>query len=239
MRKILLLALSTVTLLTACDEGRIEETTQTVARSGRVVKLTGDFSGLDRWPSGYNVVLAGFEDDSEYAVISKGVQATLASGDGESVVLDGIGSDVTSIRLCAINRLRECIVTFASVEDEASLTSTDTIRLDVGEMNVSMYAAVQTGIFDAKCVACHGQNGSAPRGLFLTEELSYASLVNQPSLVDTEMLLVNPGNSDESFLYKVVTENGYVSMTHVDMFSQSDASLLTLLKSWIDNGATE
>ena len=41
-----------VTGLTSCDDGRIYENTGFVPREGRVLKLSGKFSGINKWSEG-------------------------------------------------------------------------------------------------------------------------------------------------------------------------------------------
>ena len=52
-----------VTGLTSCDDGRIYENTGFVPREGRVLKLSGKFSGINKWSEGYSIVVAGFDDE--------------------------------------------------------------------------------------------------------------------------------------------------------------------------------
>ena len=47
-------------------------------RGGRVLKLTGRFSGISNWTDDYSVVVAGFNDKSEYAVITKALPGNVA-----------------------------------------------------------------------------------------------------------------------------------------------------------------
>ena len=55
----------------SCDDGRIYEKEVNIQRGGRAMKLTGRFSGISNWTDDYSVVVAGFNDKSEYAVITK------------------------------------------------------------------------------------------------------------------------------------------------------------------------
>ena len=36
---------------------------------GRTVKMTGRISGVDKWSGDYSVVVAGFDDESDYACL--------------------------------------------------------------------------------------------------------------------------------------------------------------------------
>ena len=89
---------------TACDDGRIGEADVETYEEGYSVRLVGTFSGTDRWTDGYSVVLAGFRDGSEYAVISKALPLYEAEVEMD---LNGIGDEVDELKLCAVNRRRD------------------------------------------------------------------------------------------------------------------------------------
>lgn len=237
MKKLLIFLTFVFMVLTACDEGRIYEKTITVERGGRVVKLNGTFSGIKNWTDDYSVVVAGFSDDSEYAMVTKSLPINKEEGGEVELVLSGISDDVTSLKLCVINRLRECIVSFKTIEDDELAVGTDTIRMDVGTLDVGMYSAIQTQVFNNKCTACHGNTGSAAAGLFLTQDKSHNALVNHTAHVNSSMLLVSPGNVEESFLHFVLNRDGDTNMHHMDMFSANEQAMLTLIDKWIDGGA--
>ena len=57
--------------ITSCDDGRIYEKTETLSEEGRTLKMSGKINGISKWPDGYSVVVAGFSDESEYAVVTK------------------------------------------------------------------------------------------------------------------------------------------------------------------------
>lgn len=79
---------------------------------GHVLKLTGRFSGLGNWADGYSVVVAGFNDKSEYAVITKSLPLNQPDGTEVVMTFGGINDEVTALKLCVINRLRECVAVF-------------------------------------------------------------------------------------------------------------------------------
>ena len=64
----------------SCDDGRIYEKEVNIQRGGRAMKLTGRFSGISNWTDDYSVVVAGFNDKSEYAVITKSLPVNVADG---------------------------------------------------------------------------------------------------------------------------------------------------------------
>mgnify|MGYP000193415456 FL=1 len=84
--------------LVSCDEGRIYEAVPATAEGGRTVKFTGKVTGMDTWPSGYTVAVAGFDAKSEYALTSANVMPSQAGEDGTvQVVMSGVTDEVTQI----------------------------------------------------------------------------------------------------------------------------------------------
>ncbi len=220
--------------LASCDSGPVDETIAYVPQEGRTVKVTGTFEGMDSWPGGYTVAVAGFSHASEYAVVAKNI----AVGNGEvQTIMSGVSEEVSEVEVCVIDRLRVRVATFAVVENINELAD-DTIRLDVGTLDVGMFNTVQQSVFNANCIACHGMSNEAARGLYLTEGRSYDCLVDRQSSANPEYLLVNPGNSAESFLHLVLHDDGYLSHGHTDILS-AKTELLNLIDDWIDNGAKQ
>lgn len=222
--------------VTSCDEGRIEAETIVVPQEGFTLKLTGNLSGMDSWPEKYSIVIAGFSESSEYAVISKVVPTPSTDDGAVEVTLSGIGETVTSLELCVINRLRKRVVTFESIEDFTS--TNDTIYMEAGTVNTDMFNAIQEQVFDNYCIGCHGNSTSAAAGLYLTEGNSYSHLVNKTSSINSEMLLVSPGDAQNSFIYYVLSRNGDTRHDHEDLLS-TQTTLRTMITDWINNGAEE
>ena len=232
MRKYLCILAALTALLVSCDSGPVDESIAYVPQEGRTVKVTGTFSGMDTWPDGYTVAVAGFSQASDYAVVAKNI----AVGDGEvRTVMSGVSGEVTEVEVCVIDRLRVRVATFARADNLNELAD-DTIRLDVGALDVGMFHTVQQTVFNEDCIACHGMSNEAARGLYLTEGRSYGCLVGKPSSADPGKLLVNPGHSNESFRHLVLHEDGHLSHGHADILSAKPEKL-NLIDDWIDNGA--
>lgn len=230
----MMMAACLMVAIASCDDGRLYEKPIILPEEGRVMKLTGNLSGVGEWANGYSVVVAGFTDDSEYAVISKSV-TTSADGRTE-VVLSGIKEDVQRVELCVINRLRKRILTLRSADLSASETS-DTIRMEVEAMNVGMYAAIQEQLFNTTCTSCHGASTFAAKGLYLTEGKSYDALMNVPSAIRPDSMLVNPGHATTSVLYQVIANDldATLSRPHHEMISTQEVNWLTLVRDWINS----
>lgn len=215
----------------SCDDGRLYEDQITIPETGRVAKLTGQLTGISSWAEGYDVVVAGFAKDNNFAIITKDVQV---SADGKvSTVLSGIPDEVSEVEFCVTNRLRKRILTFR----QAELNTTDTIRLEVGTMDVGMYAAIQEQLLNTTCTSCHGASTFAGAGLYLTEGKSYDALVGKPSRLVEDMLLVCPGKADSSLLYRTIDSD--ISTTwrqdHSNMVMSS--TMKGIVRDWINNVA--
>lgn len=221
-------------IFASCDEGRLYQDRLIVPEEGRVVKLHVNMSGVDTWPDGYTIVLAGFNADKEYSLIAKSIPN---NGDVD-LVMAGIGEDVTSIELCVTNRIRERVYSFYT--QDFSTVGADTVRVDAGIVNAGMFNAIQQGIFLGKsCVGCHGTSTTAAAKLDLKEDVSYNDLVNRPSVVKPEWMRVEPGNSDESMLYQILSSSISKEWGH-DHSQEIESSItLDMLKDWIDSGAKE
>ncbi len=218
--------------LSACDDGRIYEHTASAA-SGKVVKLKGTLRGLDSWPDGYKVSIAGFaDDDSEYATIEKSIGAS--TGEKVDIVLAGIGDEVKIVRLCVLDRLRRHIVTLAEADIAGA---TDTVRMDVGTVDASMFEAIQQNILNTTCANCHGAANQAAAGLFLTEGRSRESMVGQPSKKVPGSLIVQPGNASASVLHQALCSDLTESWHYNHASEVTSADMLQLIDSWINNGA--
>ncbi|MDD3039785.1 hypothetical protein [Bacteroides sp.] len=225
-------------VISSCDDGRIYEKTVHIPREGRTLKLTGKINGIDKWTNDYNIVVAGFDDKSEYAIISKIVSTSVGEDDNTQVIMAGISDDVTKVELCAIDRLRRRVVTFCSIN--SSTAEADTIRMDAGTIDVSMYHAIQTHIFTTSCIGCHGESTEAAAQLHLTEGVSYSALVNQPSTINGNILRVKTNNTQESLLHLILNSNDYTHHPHTDILpAKTKTELLELIDSWIDDGAQQ
>lgn len=216
----------------ACDDGKIYEEHISTEREGGAVSLTGYLQGVDSWPGGYSIVLAGFAGTNEYAQTAQGI--TPEKDGSVRMTLQGIPAEVTHIEVCAINKLRKRIATFYTVDYEET---SDTLRLDMGTIDARMYGVIQSDVFDRSCTACHGGSTEPAAGLYLTEGKSYTALVGVVADQSKDsLLLVNPGNAQESFLHVMLREN-VLRYDHTQIITS--ANTLQLIDDWINNGANE
>ena len=224
--------LALLALAASCDDGRLYADRLILPEEGRVVRLTATLDGLDTWADGYSVVLAGFGEGSDYAVIAKSVQA---ADDGTvDITMSGVAEEVTTLEVCAINRIRKRVATY--YELDCSTLADDTLRIDAGRLDVGMFATIQQDIFDRTCTGCHGEG----RWLDLSAGASHATLVGQPSTVFEGRTRVLPGHAAESVLYTSLTtdESANLATDHQTQFTLSDEQF-ALIEDWIDGGAGE
>lgn len=222
-----------VMALSGCDDGSVPRKEFTVIHSGYTAKLTGHITGADSWPDCYQLVLAGF-GDSEYAVTQVLVNPN-AEGN-VNLTLSDIGSDIRTVELCVTNRLRRRILTYQSMDMGAAVG--DTIYINAGQTDATMYSAIQHKIFNPTCVQCHGLSTMAAAGLYLTEGQSHANLVGQSSAL-VEGIRVIPGNAEESILHKAINPGNVLGFdfSHENMITSS--ADLRLIDEWINAGAKE
>jgi hypothetical protein len=225
--------------LTACDDGRIYPDSAT-STEGKTVVLEGTLEGLENWAGNYRVSIAGFEEaDDEYAQVSKVITVSDVKDGKVSVELSGIKSEVKLVRLCVLDRLRRHIVTFKETDiSDAS----ETVNMEVGTVNISMFNAIQQNFFNTTCANCHGASNRAAAGLYLTDGKSYDALVDVDSRKLEDKKLVETNNASNSVLHMVLHELTVpgISMAHHDLVSEkNEETILPLIDSWINNGAKE
>ena len=217
--------------LISCDEGRIynDDTVQT--EEGGAARFSGTVTGADTWSQGYTLALAGFEDGNEYALISKNIDVSAGEGTCD-VTLSGIPADVTTIELCAIDRLRRRVATFlsASYDPQSGI-----LQMGAEDVDMSMAGAIQAEIFNTTCVQCHGGNGHAAAGLELLAGESFANLISVPSRKMPGIDRVKPGKSDESELFLILDTDASSDWNYDHSVEVVRSEKLDLIRNWIDN----
>lgn len=219
--------------LVACDEGDIQEQQNQFQNSRKVALLTTHISGRDSWPSQYNVVLASFAENSNYAIS----QSTLPEDIGTDLfqmTMDLADENISTVELCITNRLRQRVATF--LEQPLSNIQGDTLRLSAETVNLGMFQTIQDMVFTPTCARCHGLGNTPAAGLNLSEGKSYESLVNHVSSKEERGMRVVAGDAASSLLHKVINgDPSGVSFNHSNMIKES--STLALIDHWISAGA--
>lgn len=215
----------------SCDEGRIFPDDIAQAEEGGSAHFSGTVTGADTWSSGYTLALAGFTDGNEYALISKNIDAGISNGRCE-VTLSGIPSEVNTIELCAIDRLRRRVATFLTANFDHQ---SGTLQIDTEAIDISMSAAIQTEIFNTTCAQCHGATGHAAAGLDLLAGKSMDNLISVPSRKMPGVDRVSPGNSAESELFLILSSDISSDWNYDHSVEVVRQEKLDLIRNWIDN----
>ena len=220
-------------LLIACDDGDLHPR-EAVDTDGRKVSMQVNFTGLNAWPSAYQLVLAAFGTDTENPLMSK--QIAVPKSENETVTLDlnGIPEETRTIGISILTAGRKLIYNYYTyaVDD----TRND-IQLPVRQIYVASFDRIQHQVFDNYCAACHGMGDRAAAGLYLTEGKSHAALVDAEStLSETGKKRVEAGMPSQSYLLDILTRD-IVNYNHTDVLPQEE--LVTLIKTWISDGAKE
>lgn len=240
MKKVtLLLALFTI-VISACDDGSVEEKAFVDETDGYNVVLTGTLTGGNTWSGNYNVVIAGFDNESDYSLIQKSLPLSLDDTTPTNVTLTHISKSAKTIEIAAVNDLRARINTFYSFTIPDNQRTDDTIRINVENLDISMFTAINQGVFNSSffsCSRCHSSE-RAVANLDLSVANSYANLINVTSSHDSSQKRVVPGNAENSYLLQVLTDGRGIGYSHPALFTEdSHSRMLNLIKTWIDNGA--
>jgi len=229
-----------ITTFSACDSGDIEESKYSESSSGKTIKLTARFRGISSWQgSSYNVALAGFTDDSKFAVMQRAIPTTSVDGEETTMILSNVSNAISTVELSITNSLRKRIVTLSSLEMSGYEDNlpTDTIYMDLGEMDVDMFGCIQNGIFDMACIQCHGGNGRSAAGLNLTNSLAYGQLVDVASSKKEGMYRVVSGDPGNSLLHQILNEGGeeILHYNHTEVLSSQFKNNLDEVRKFIDD----
>ncbi|MDR1864763.1 MAG: hypothetical protein LBR08_04240 [Bacteroidales bacterium] len=213
--------------LLSCDSGDIYPD-EYRRENGIVVKASFSFLEPETFPASYQLLFGAFNNEKIEPVISKTI---IKPADSQPVVitLSNLPAEAVSLKLCLTTLGKQPVYTFYETDVPASVS--DSIIIPLQEIHLLQYDRVQQQIFSISCVACHGNPGAA--GLSLLAGVSYDHLVNQPALKATDgVLRVKPADVDNSFLIRILEQDGLLATDHTPIPSKYDDDL-ALLKEWI------
>ena len=228
---------------TACDDGHVDDPVYEHTSDGYQVQITGTFKSLDTWTGAYSVVAGAFDDESEYSLIQKVLPSSATDSTTEVITLSNVSIDSKTLEIAVVNTLRKRIATIYSYDIPENQRLGDTIKINVGTLNVGMFGTIDQFIFQGtgtNCSRCHSSAEGAGH-LDLTSANAYASLVGKTAYKDSTQTRILPGDAEGSFLYKVITQGDeHVSYSHQGLFTDEKyAAFLDIIASWINGGAKE
>ena len=226
-----------LTLVTSCDDGRIyPEEVWPAEREGWTARVTGTICGQGTWAAGYEVVVAAFGAESDYALITKNIPSGTQEVD---LLMNAIPSEATTIELCVIDRLRQRVATLKSVEINSSTDPREAIMIEAGTMDAGMLSTIQDQVLTPRCATCHGLSATAAGGVNLTRGNTYAAIVGIPSRRVPDKSIVEPGKSAESVLHLMLNTSLSSSWGYDHGNADISDQWKEIITKWIDNGANE
>lgn len=224
----------------SCDDGAVEEKLQpSTSTDTYTICFRANIQGLNTWSGQYTVALACFAPDNDYAEIQKTLHGSDDDEKGDSIILSGVSASASTVEIAIVSPLRKRIATLFSFTLPDVCQTEDTVFVDAGIINASMFSSINRCVFqDNNCSRCH--SGSTPAAeLNLSPDVAYTNLVNVRSYKSPSSLRVQPGNADSSYLYRIITDENIDShYAHPGLFTDApQQAFIEIIKSWINAGA--
>lgn len=122
-----------------------------------------------------------------------------------------------------------CLLLVAGCDDDNPVESED-VRL----------AEVQSDVFNPSCAVsgCHAGDNS-PADLDLSEGVAYDNIVNVASTEVPSLMLVEPGNAEDSYLFIKITGDDRIALGTFQMpiGGELTEEQIDLVEEWIEAGA--
>jgi len=227
--------------MTSCDDGYVNDPTYDTFESTYTVKITGTFTHYDTWQGTYSVAAACYAEGDEYSLFQKVLPSDTNDSTEVTMLLTNVPTKARTVEIAVVGTLRDRIATIHSYDIPSDQRYDDTIRVDVGTLDVGMFSAINKFVFQntsVNCSRCHASAQSTAH-LDLTEENAYKSLVNVPSYKDSTLMRVKPYDAENSYLYRVLSSGvSEIRYNHPGLMSDYQ-TFLSIMKSWINGGAKE
>ena len=131
-----------------------------------------------------------------------------------------------------------CLLVFISFS--VSCEENITTECEEEKMNTAVltkFSDIQKNVFDTNCAlsGCHAGTFLSA-GLNLSNGKSYEALVNKTSSLNSNYKLVEPGNSENSFIIKMLKNTGERT-TIMPPSGKLNSSVIDSISAWINRGA--
>lgn len=227
--KYLFITFTCLSLCSACDEGKIypDETID----SGRTATVTLHFNHLDAWPQKNNMSLISLGEDGVTPILTKRILKPSSEAEAVTITLNNLSGNTHSIAVAVVTSGMSLVHAYKSFpvnESEESLTLPETT------IEIAAFSRIQSQVFNAKCVICHGGSTTPAGNLDLTAAKAYSSLINVKAPHSTEgKNYVTSQDLDNSYLLDVLEHDN-----HVDIFNGAEQrEVRSLIQTWIKAGA--
>ena len=226
-------------LITACDSGDIVENDVIDESDGRVLRVKVAFTNTAGWPdiSSYRVCVCGYTETGLTPLTYKDISKP-SEGATRTITLSHVASSVTRVTVSITSLSHKLIYNLYSnpvAEGKSGEFDAGSIRM------ASLADYVQTGVFDAQCIGCHGE-GHRSAGLDLRRAYSHDMLVGQTAVTDNSRIRVVAGNASQSYLLNILEDETLPAnaregnINHPKVLSLSNDMPL-LIREWINVGA--
>lgn len=98
------------------------------------------------------------------------------------------------------------------------------------------FQSIQDNVFTPICSVCHA-GGAAPKGLRLDAANSYAMIVGVPSVEDSGLLRIKPGDPDNSYLIQKIEGHASVGGQMPLGGPPLPTATIDVMREWVTNGA--
>lgn len=100
------------------------------------------------------------------------------------------------------------------------------------------FKSIQDNVFTPICSVCHA-GGAAPKGLRLDAANSYAMIVGVPSVEDSSVLRIKPGDPDNSYLVQKIEGHASVGAQMPLGGPPLPTATITVIRQWVTDGALQ
>ena len=219
--KYLFITCTCLSLCSACDEGKIYP--DDTIDSGRTATVTLHFTHLDAWPQKNSMSLI--------SILVKRILEPSSEAEAVTVTLNNLTENTHSIAVAVVTSGMSLVHAYQSFPINASEES---LTLPETTIEVASFSRIQTQVFNAKCVMCHGGSTTTAGDLDLTAAKAYNSLINvKAPHSDEGKNYVTPGDLNNSYLLDVLEHDN-----HIDIFNGAEQrEVRALIRTWIKAGA--
>ena len=168
-----------------------------------------------------NMSLISLGEDGVTPILVKRILEPSSEAEAVTVTLNNLNGNTRSIAVAVITSGMSLVHAYQSFPVNAS---DESLTLPETTIEVASFSRIQTQVFNAKCVMCHG--GSTTK--------AYQSLINVKAPHSAKgKNYVTPGDLNNSYLLDVLEHDN-----HIDIFNGAEQrEVRALIRTWIKAGA--
>ena len=170
-------------------------------------------------------------EDGVTPILVKRILEPSSEAEAVTVTLNNLNGNTRSIAVAVITSGMSLVHAYQSFPVNAS---DESLTLPETTIEVASFSRIQTQVFNAKCVMCHGGSTTTAGDLDLTAAKAYQSLINVKAPHSAKgKNYVTPGDLNNSYLLDVLEHDN-----HIDIFNGAEQrEVRALIRTWIKAGA--